>query len=170
MKLELVDYNSPLLKQRAEEVVEYGKELKDLISEMEEIMFAKRGVGISAPQVGVSQRVMILFDGEKRLMHLVNPEVISQDSVEQLAIEGCLTYPNLYLGIKRPFWVNLRWRTSEGEAVIGSLDGLLARIFWHELDHLNGVTLKDRVSNLKWSRWVKERKKDQINPLTGAAR
>ena len=164
MKLELVDYTSTVLKQRAKEVVEYGEELRGLFSAMEEIMFDRAGVGISAPQVGVSQRVIVITDGEKDLLRLVNPEVISSAKEEEVSIEGCLSYPDLFLGVWRPPSVRVGWKDEWGESREENLEGTLARVFWHELDHLNGVTLRDKASNLKWTRWLKERKREHSLP------
>ena len=170
MKRSLVRWDSPVLKERAVEVGELDSGILTLLEEMEEIMFLEGGVGISAPQVGVSMRIMIITDGEKRLLKMINPEVISAEGREEVSIEGCLTYPGLFLGVWRPLFLRAKWRNELGGWEEETLEGTLAKVFWHELDHLNGVTLRNRASNLKWNRWLKMEKEKTLPRLTRAAR
>lgn len=118
----------------------------DLVKEMTILMFSEKGIGLAAPQVGVSKRLFIMGNVD-RLVTCVNPEIISGTGEVQ-DIEGCLSFPNLWLHIKRMEKIDVRYHDSHGNLVETSYDGLMARVFQHELDHLNGVCFDTKVSKL----------------------
>jgi len=107
------------------------------------------GMGLAANQVGINTQFFTMGIDILRI-DVFNPKIIST-SGEVSAEEGCLTYPGIFLQIKRPLNINVEYQNVKGEIVNTKLTGLTARIFLHEYDHLNGVTFKEKVSVLKWS-------------------
>ena len=124
-------------------------------------MFANQAIGLAANQVGVKARVFVM--GHRQFpdtaQGFFNPEVVKTvDAVEDLE-EGCLSFPNIYVNIKRPKRILARWQNSAGEWQESEFSGYDCKCFLHELDHLEGVVFQDRVSNLKWALAVKKAKK-----------
>jgi peptide deformylase len=150
MELKLVDENDPVLKQYAEPydfdnwIVEPN--LEDLVKAMAKVMFTKGGIGLAAPQVGVSKRIFIMGNEEK-LIVCINPEIVSGTG-EIKDTEGCLSFPGLWLHVKRYEKVIAKYQTMNGETTQEEFDGLMARVFQHELDHLNGVCFVEKVGKL----------------------
>jgi peptide deformylase len=129
---------------------------KDLI----ETMLSNDGIGLAAPQVGMAVRVFVM--GYKASPELAqaffNPEVLKCTEETEELEEGCLSFPGIYATIKRPKKILARWQNSKGEWQESEFDGYNCKCFLHELDHLEGVVFKDRVSSLKWDRAVKQSK------------
>ena len=152
--MKLVPHNDPILKRELEDIdIENPQvDLKQTKEEMVELMVSKRGLGLSAPQVGINYKLFIIGENKENTMMFVNPEVISVSEEEEFDVEGCLTYPDVFVSFKRPSTVDARWFDEEGNPQEGSFDGYTARCFLHEYDHLFGVVFKDKVSRLKWDR------------------
>jgi len=144
----IVTYSNPILRRKAESLEDIDDTIRQLIDEMGETMYANDGVGLAAPQVGVSKRVVVL-DGGEGLMSLVNPEIIQMGEEEETMEEGCLSLPEIRLDVSRPTRIVARGRNDKGELVEMELDGLLARIFQHEIDHLNGILIIDHASSIQ---------------------
>jgi peptide deformylase len=150
MELKFVDENDPVLKQPAEPydfdnwIVEPN--LEDLLKSMTRAMFAKSGIGLAAPQVGVSKRIFIMGNKEK-LIVCINPEIVSGTG-EIKDTEGCLSFPGLWLHVKRYEKIIVKYQTMNGETTQEEFEGLMARVFQHELDHLNGVCFVEKVGKL----------------------
>lgn len=130
---------------------------KDLL----ETMYASNGMGLSANQVGLRYRVFVM--GHKDNPHLgqafFNPEVMANtENVEDLP-EGCLSFPNIYVKVKRPSAIKARWQNRLGEWQEGEFRGYDCKCFLHELDHLEGITFKDRVGSVKWSMALAKKRK-----------
>ena len=126
-----------------------------------ETMFASNGIGLAAPQVGIAARVFVMGhkDSPEPAQAFFNPIVVSTvDELDDLE-EGCLSFPNIYVKIKRPKKILARWQNSQGEWKESALDGYNCKCFLHELDHLEGIVFQDRVSSLKWAVAVKKNKK-----------
>jgi len=145
--IELLNYPHPLLKKKSEKVEKIDGSVKKLIRDMAETMYFNKGVGLAAPQVGVSKRV-ITVDAGKGLVCLINPVLVNSEGEIQME-EGCLSCPEVSLNIKRCSKVTLKGLNPDGEEVAVEAEELLARIFQHEIDHLEGVLIIDRVSPLK---------------------
>ncbi|MDQ1401839.1 MAG: peptide deformylase [Actinomycetota bacterium] len=138
-------YGDPVLKQRASEVTDIDGTLVRLTDGMIETMYEARGLGVAAPQVGVQKRIFVydLNDGSGAKV-IVNPE-ISEAAGEWTYEEGCLSIPGLYWPITRPKEVHLRGLDLDGNQISIEADELLARMFQHELDHLDGTLLLERL-------------------------
>jgi peptide deformylase len=134
----------PVLKQPAKPVVEFDRGLRRLADDMFEAMYAANGVGLAAPQVGLSVQVFTFDDGETGPRFMANPELLDLDG-ESLLEEGCLSIPGPYYPTARAEHVRIVGRDVNGEPVEVVADGLLARIFQHETDHLHGLLYIDRL-------------------------
>ena len=149
---EIVKYPDPVLQREAEPVTEFGPELKALVDDMFESMYAAKGIGLAAPQIGVSKQVTVIdlsFNErpEDRIV-LVNPEVVFREG-RQYEEEGCLSLPDIREKVSRSARVRVRAKNAAGEPFELDGDELLARAFQHEIDHLHGVLFFARVSMLK---------------------
>lgn len=121
----------------------FDKRLHTLLDDMRDTLAKAQGVGLAAPQVGVLKRVIIVDIGEG-VIELVNPVIVDQNG-EQQEIEGCLSCPGRYGITKRPQWVQVKAQDRNGKEFTMSGEGLLARVFCHEIDHLNGKLFYDSV-------------------------
>ena len=146
--LQIEIYKSPILKKRALEVGAITLFLKKLIQEMNATMELNQGVGLAAPQVGISQRIIIVKDAEQNHVFL-NPEILSKSKQQETDEEGCLSLPGIFLKIKRAKKIEVMAKTPQGKTVRIQATGLGARIFQHEIDHLNGKLILNRISPLK---------------------
>lgn len=137
------------LRRKSEAVKKVGSDTKKLVAEMFESMKADNGIGLSAPQIGALKRVIIAeYENEKDPVLrtvLINPEIIWTSKKEVLDEEGCLSFPNIYGMVKRPEKVRCKALDENGRPIELKADGLLARIIQHEINHLDGILLPDRV-------------------------
>jgi len=140
---EIVTYGDGVLRARAEEVTEFNEEVKALIEHMFEVMAANHGLGLAAPQIGVSKRVFVYDVGDGRHA-LVNPR-LTKTAGEQVEVEGCLSIPGLQGQVPRYERVTVTGINEEGRKVKIRAEGLLARVFQHEMDHLDGTLFVDRA-------------------------
>lgn len=160
--LEIIKYGNPILKKKAEEIKNLSKEIDELARNMVQTMHAAPGIGLSAPQVSQSKRLITidLTVGEKKeeQIILINPEIISEEG-EQILEEGCLSLPDINEKVVRPFRIIVKGiDLDENEKTIEA-EGMLARVISHEVDHLNGKLFIDRLSPLKQSLIKKKLKK-----------
>jgi peptide deformylase len=140
------DFNNPII-----DPVELEKS-------MLETMYQYDGIGLSANQVGIRTRVFVMGhkDNPENGQAFFNPMIISAtENIEDLE-EGCLSFPGIYVNIKRPKKIQARWQNSKGEWEEDEFDGYNCKCFLHEFDHLEGITYKDRLSTLKWALGVKK--------------
>jgi len=141
----------PVLRTKAADVPELTDELRALIADMFDTMYAEEGVGLAAPQVGVGQRIIVVDPREEGItpFALVNP-VITQFSEDlERDEEGCLSIPQLKEVVERAHAVRVEALNRDGEPVTIEAEGFLARILQHEVDHLDGILFIDRVSAIK---------------------
>jgi peptide deformylase len=151
-KLEIVNIPDPILRKSAAPIERVDETLRRLAEDMLETMYAAPGIGLAAPQVGVSRRLIVLdvADGEeKRPMILVNPEIVALGPEPRIYEEGCLSIPDVKVEIERPSTVTVRYLDVEGKARELAAEGLLATALQHEIDHLNGRLIIDFLSRLK---------------------
>lgn len=160
--LRILHYPEPVLAKKAEPVPEINDSIKKLAADMAETMYAAPGVGLAAPQVGVSQRLIVLdCAGKEEPPHLitaVNPEIVDEEG-ECFEEEGCLSVPAFYARVKRSAAVRVRFLDLENRIVEIEADGLLAIAFQHEIDHLDGVLFVDHLSSLKKGLFKKKYRK-----------
>lgn len=139
----IVKYGDPVLRKTARSVLEFNEKLAVLLDDMLETMYAADGVGLAGPQVGMLKRVCVIDIGSGPI-ELVNPVILEKNGSQQGA-EGCLSLPGRSEQVERPNHVKVRAQNRHGETVILEGDGLLARAFCHEIDHLDGVLFIDRT-------------------------
>ena len=138
---------------------------EQLEKDMIEFMLANRGIGLAANQIGLTKRVFVM--GSNTIPNFPTPfavfnPVIKEASIESvLDQEGCLSYPNLFLTVKRPRWVVAEYQDSKGTVKEIRIDGYLSKCFQHEFDHLNGVCFVDRVSQMKLNLAMKRIRKNK---------
>lgn len=142
MKIKI--YGNPVLRSKAEVVTEITGELRELIKDMFETMRQNNGVGLAATQVGVKQRVIVTDAGEEPLV-IINPEIVNRRG-EEIAEEGCLSFPGIKANIKRAKNITAKGLNENGEEIVLEATGILARVIQHEVDHLNGILIVDRMS------------------------
>ena len=158
----ILKYGEPLLLERSLPVEKIDGGLRSLVDDMVEAMYAEEGIGLAAPQVGELKRVIVvdISSGEHpgELVVLINPEIEAEEGAV-VAEEGCLSFPDITLEIERPRWLKVRGLNPEGEEMEMEAEGLLARALYHEIDHLNGILIINRVSPLKRDLTVRKIKK-----------
>ena len=152
MTHQIVRYGDPVLEQKGAAVTEFNAELAKLVEDMFESMYGAQGVGLAAPQIGISLQLAVIDisagqDPEAKIV-LANPEIAAQDGVQHDE-EGCLSIPGFSEPIRRPKWVRVRAQNALGEWCSHTGEDLLARVFCHEIDHLHGVLYLKHISFLK---------------------
>jgi peptide deformylase len=151
-------YGDPVLKSRATEVDQFDDALRSQVARMGGIMGDAMGVGLAAPQLGVSQRLLVYRVGQDApLIALANPKLEWSSDDEEPSEEGCLSIPGIHVDVERPVHVRVRARDENGEERVVEASGLEARVIQHEIDHLDGVLILDRTS--------KEERKEAIRTL-----
>jgi peptide deformylase len=152
MVREIVIWPDPVLKKASAPVPRVDEEIRQLLDDMAETMYAADGVGLAAPQVGVSKRVVVIDtsprqEGQK-LLHLVNPEILKTEG-ETVFTEGCLSVPGEAEEVERAAKVWVRANGRDGRIFEVEAEGLLAIALQHEIDHLDGTLFVDHLSSLK---------------------
>lgn len=145
--MDIVYYGSPVLREVSKEVKEITKEVRKTLDEMVETMRENNGVGLAANQVGLTQRFFVA-EAEGVVRKIVNPEIIEFSKEEIELEEGCLSIPSIYKRVTRAEKIKVKYLNENNEEIIEELDGLWARIFQHELDHLDGILFIDKLSPL----------------------
>ncbi|HEX4772418.1 MAG TPA: peptide deformylase [Bryobacteraceae bacterium] len=153
MVRKILKYGEPVLEHKCDPVTEFDTaELRELIADMWETMYAAKGVGLAAPQVGVSKRVSVIDtsvgENEKDKIVIINPEILSKEG-KQVGEEGCLSIPGFREPVARANSVKVRAYDEKGEVHEYSGEELLARAFQHEIDHLDGILFIKHLSALK---------------------
>ncbi len=159
---EILKYPHPLLRKKAAEVAEFDEALQTLIEEMAATMYDAPGVGLAAPQIGVSQQLLVMDitakDEEPELIVLINPE-ISEGEGSELEEEGCLSVVELTANVKRFTKIRVKAMDSQGNPLDFIAEEWLARVIQHEVDHLKGTLFIDHLSSLKRALYKKKRRK-----------
>ena len=163
----IVTYGTPVLRQRTRDVANLNGELQQLIDDMVETMYAAPGVGLAANQVGSAHRLFVANPADDRdpskLLVVINPEIVESDG-EFAHDEGCLSIPEFREDVRRARRIVLRGLDREGRPLEVEGHDLLARIFQHEMDHLNGLFFVDRLSPAKRDILVRKLKKAFLAP------
>jgi peptide deformylase len=157
-------YGDPVLKSKATPVTTFDDALRQQVQRMGGLMHDALGVGLAAPQIGISQRLLVYQVGhDAPLVALVNPEIEwSSKGDEEIGEEGCLSIPGIAVDVERPVHVRVRAQDEHGETRVVEASGLEARVIQHEMDHLDGVLILDRTS--------RDQRKEAIRTLREAER
>jgi peptide deformylase len=158
-------YPDPVLRERAAEVTDFGVETQMFFENMIETMREADGVGLAAPQVGVSKRILVASPAGKKgtALVIVNP-VLREGIGTEIAQEGCLSFPGLYADIVRFKKIRLEFQDRAGKPRETELRDFFARVVQHELDHLNAVLMIDRIEFNKRQEWAESFKKAPSRP------
>lgn len=153
-QLKIVHYPEPVLLKVGKPVgeEEFGENLQKLVEDMFETMYSAQGVGLAAPQVGISKRFFVMDvptdEGESNRIALINPEIITQEG-EQYGDEGCLSFPGIYTKVRREVRTVVRYTDVFGNLQELDCTDLSARCVLHETDHCDGIIFLDRMTSLK---------------------
>jgi peptide deformylase len=157
---EIITNPNPVLRRKSRPVTEYGEDLQRLIDDMVETMRQEPGIGLAAPQVSVSQRVIVVEYGDEsggtpnddvdepappKLYVVINPEITRFSEEREISTEGCLSVPGLLGDVERSLEVTVKGKSRRGQLVKIKAKGWLARIFQHEVNHLDGVLFIDKA-------------------------
>jgi len=166
----IITLPEPVLRRKARTITTFDKNLQTLIDDMIETMREAPGVGLAAPQVNVSERLIVVEYAEeqeeeaegqpekpKKLFVLINPEIVKSSAETLMGVEGCLSIPNLVGEVERHAVIQVKGLNRHGKPTKVKAEGWLARIFQHEIDHLNGILFPDRATRV----WQPQ---DEIEP------
>ena len=144
-------------------VTEFNDRLHTLLDDMPETLLASGGVGLAAPQVGILRRVCVGQNEDDEIIELINPEIIETEG-EETALEGCLSVPGKYGEVTRPYYVRVRAQDRDGEWFEAEDEGLTARCFCHEIEHLDGHLFVERTDRLmegeELQQWLRDHAED----------
>jgi len=152
-------YPDPILLKKAEKVQNIDGQIKEIVDRMTTIMHARGGIGLAAPQIGISNQIIILGLGEN-CRAFINPELISGEG-ESILEEGCLSLPAIEVPVRRKDKIIIQAWDLEGREVNLEVSALLSRVFQHEIDHLRGILIVDHLSAFKRNLLIKKMIKDQ---------
>ena len=155
----IVTFPDPILKRKARPVTKFDKELHTLLDDMVETMRDAPGVGLAAPQIGLSERIIVIEyferpedeeveDAPKKVWAVINPEIVKASEEMLMGVEGCLSIPGLVGEVERHMEVQVKGLNRHGKPMKVKATGWLARIFQHEIDHLNGVLFTERATRI----------------------
>ena len=169
----IVTLPDPILRRKARAVTTFDKKLQTVIDDMIETMREAPGVGLAAPQVGISDRLIVVEyyqnaeaeeledDTLKKVWVMLNPEIVKTSEEKVMGVEGCLSVPNLVGEVERHAAIQVKGLNRRGQPMRVKAQGWLARIFQHEVDHLNGIVFTDRATRV-WLPETEEEKKDRV--------
>jgi peptide deformylase len=156
-------YGDPILRLLAAPVAAVTPEIKTLIADMAETMWHQVGIGLAAPQIGVSLRIFVMDDGKRGARAIVNPVVTERGGVVKEE-EGCLSLPGIFAEVERSKSLRIEGLDGEGQPIGFEAQGLQAKIIQHELDHLDGVLFIDRLPPVTRDRIKKKIQKEGLAP------
>ena len=164
MNLELLPEGHPQLLEVSEEWdFRFDGSPEELVRAMSKFMTDNGGVGLAAPQLGIKKRIFIMGNFTK-LVACINPKIVSLSEERENDLEGCLSFPDLFMKVKRPTSCVVQYNTASGELVERELTGLESRVFLHEYNHLIGVTFDQRVGDLTL-KLAKDKRKKELKKL-----
>ena len=159
--MNLIKYPNEILSREVKDVdlENPGFDPVELKKEMVEFMIANNGIGLSANQIGLDAKVFVMGDSVENSTMCINPTVLQYTSDTQDDIEGCLSFPNMFVKIKRPKEILAQYWNEKLEECTVKIEGYSAKCYLHEMDHVLGITMKDRASKLKWEMAQKKARK-----------
>lgn len=146
MIYEIKKYGETVLREIAQEVDKIDDEILEILDNMVETMHSAKGVGLAAPQVGISKRIFVCDQGDGVVRKVINPVITPLTEKLMDYEEGCLSVPGIYKKVQRPEKIKIEYLNEKGESVAEEVEGFLAIIMQHEYDHLNAVLFVDKVS------------------------
>ncbi len=150
--LDIVEYPSPILSQKCHDVTDFNVGLRDLVNSMAEVMYASNGVGLAAPQIGWKERILLIdpSGGEEAnlLTVLINPRVTWRSPEQQVGEEGCLSLPGVVVQVQRALTIDVEYHDVMGSLQRMRCTELKSRIVQHEVDHLDGIVMLDKIGFL----------------------
>jgi len=162
---DIIKLPDPVLRKKAQPLERVDDEVRQLAADMLETMYDAPGIGLAAPQVAVSRRLIVLDiardEEEKNPLVMINPEIVSLGDEPRVYEEGCLSIPEIYAEIERPGGCRVRYIDQDGAVQELDCEGLMATVVQHEVDHLDGVLFIDHLSRLRRDRLVKKFLKSQ---------
>ena len=158
--MEVLKFPNPVLRKKCEKVETVDEEIKKIAQDMAETMYAENGIGLAAPQVGISKRIFVV-DVDDELITVINPE-ISVSGEKEIMEEGCLCLPKVSVEIERLSNAQVKGLDIDGKGILIEAVDLLARALQHETDHLNGMLIIDHLSKVKRDMVVKKFRKLQL--------
>ncbi|MFZ5770938.1 MAG: peptide deformylase [Thermodesulfobacteriota bacterium] len=162
---EIIKYPHPLLRKKASPITEFNDELRQLVADMAETMYAAPGVGLAANQIGVLLQIVVIDvsprEEKNKLIPLINPEILEGEG-SVIDEEGCLSVVDYAANVERFSHIRVRARDLDGREVEFTADGWFARVIQHEVDHLDGKLFIDHLSSLKRALYKKKRKKQLL--------
>lgn len=161
--LKIIKYPDPVLRRQAARIEEITPEIFALLCKMKLSMEKNRGIGLAGPQVGISRQIIVV-KGEKTNHVFLNPKIEFQSKRKETDEEGCLSLPGIFFPVKRSARVRVMCHTPEGKPVAIQAEGLAARIFQHEIDHLQGKLIIDRIpfwQRFKMRKQLREMRKNR---------
>jgi peptide deformylase len=148
-KMQIVYDGNPVLRKKAQPVKVVDSLVGQLMDDMLETMHANNGIGLAAPQVGISKRIIVADIGEEDgPVKMINPRIVEREG-HIVALEGCLSIPNVYGDVERAEKVTVKGLDEKGRPVTFEAEGLMARVFQHEIDHLDGKLFTDIATNVR---------------------
>ena len=169
MAYEIRTYGDPVLKSQAAAVTEINGKVARLVDDMFDTLYASdSGLALAAPQIGV-QKQIVVWDIDDHAMTIINPQIVESDG-EWVYSEGCLSIPELYVDILRPNHVLVRGLDLDGNDIEIEASELMGRMFQHEIDHLNGVLMFDRMTSEQRTQAMAEYRKLQETPAAPTQR
>jgi peptide deformylase len=164
---EVVKIPEPVLRRKAHKVNQVDSEIRKLIEDMVETMREEPGVGLAAPQIGISSRIIVVEyvededdeNAKPRLFAVINPEIIHTSDETEMGIEACLSVPNLVGDVERYSEIVVKGLNKQGKPTKIKVGGWLARIFQHEIDHLDGILFTDRAERV----WQPQESDGELN-------
>ncbi len=159
----IYQYPEPVLRQKTEKIDNFDSNLAKLVEDMAETMYDAPGIGLAAPQIGQSIKLIVVDttedkEGEKKYLPLINPEIVAHEG-NQVDEEGCLSVPELTANVQRYLKVTVAYQDLEGQAHQLATENRFAVVLQHEIDHLNGILFIDHLSPLKRNLYKKKVKK-----------
>lgn len=161
--MKLIYHPNPILEQELKivDVDNIDFDPKALKDEMVDLMYSNEGIGLAASQVGLDKKLFVMSDKTRdQSIICINPTILQYTAETELEYEGCLSFPDVYVQVRRPKEVLVAFNDENLEEQIFKLDGYKARVYLHEMDHTLGITFKDRVSRMRWG--IAQRKAKKI--------
>jgi peptide deformylase len=160
--LKVRKYGDPMLRKRAAPVESVTPELRKIIDDMVETMFDEVGIGLAAPQVGISLRLMVISDDQTGDARAILNPVITAQGGQVTAEEGCLSVPGVFAPVTRAEWVTMQGQDVDGQSLSIDARGMRARVLQHEIDHLDGILFIDRLDPVVRDRVKRKIKKEGL--------
>lgn len=147
MMFKIIKYGNPILKKTSENIENIDDDILNILDKMAEGMRKSNGIGLAGPQIGLNKNIAVV-EVNGVLKKIINPIIIETSEEEEIMEEGCLSIPLIYEKVKRHSCITVQYMNEKGDTVIEKAEGMWARVFQHEIDHLNGILFVEKVSPL----------------------